>query len=225
MVHYLLFDIDGTLIRTGGAGVKAFEQTFLSEFGIANAIQGINFSGRTDTSLVRQILELHRVDSSQENFSRFFAKYPEWLSHFLDRLDGGVCEGVLQFIEQAKKLPHGPVLGLLTGNVSIGAELKLRHFGLWDLFKIGSFADDHEERNQIAVHALRRGSSHFQRELHGSEVVVIGDTPLDIACGKAIEARTLAVATGQYSVTALRESAPNWAVENLGKLTASEVCA
>lgn len=225
MVHYVLFDIDGTLIRTGGAGVRAFEQTFEKEFGIPNAISSINFSGRTDTSLVRQIFKLHGIDPNEENFTRFFTRYPQWLEHYLPRLDGGVCEGVWEFIEQLQKLPQPPLLGLLTGNIKRGAELKLRHFKLWDLFQIGGFADDHEERNQIAIYAHRRGSDHHKRELHGSEVVVIGDTPLDVACGKAIEAKVLAVATGQYSVPELQQSSPDWVVENLTRISAAEVCA
>ncbi|MGV3771722.1 MAG: HAD family hydrolase [Verrucomicrobiales bacterium] len=225
MVHYVLFDIDGTLIRTGGAGVRAFEQTFLTEFGIPEAISGINFSGRTDTSLVRQIFKLHGIEGSEENFKRFFTKYPEWLSHYLPLLEGGVCEGVWEFMKDLQALPQPPLLGLLTGNIKRGAELKLRHFGLWDYFQMGTFADDHEERNEIAVHAHRRGSTHHKRELLGSEVVVIGDTPLDVACGKAIGAKVLAVATGQYSTPQLQQSAPDWVVDDLTKITAAEICA
>ena len=99
------------------------------------------------------------------------------------------------------------MLGLLTGNIRLGAEIKLRHFNLWDAFQTGAFADDHEERDQIAAVARQRGSRILGTELRGDEVVVIGDTPLDIRCARAIGAKALAVATGGAKLAEL-ETAP-----------------
>jgi phosphoglycolate phosphatase len=224
VIHLVLFDIDGTLIRTGGAGVKAFEETFAEVFHLPEATRTMSFAGRTDTSLVRECFLLHKIPTTEDNFRRFFDTYPIWLERLLGRLPGGVCEGVLDFIHGVQALPHQPKLGLLTGNVRIGAELKLRHYGLWDYFQFGAFGDDHEERNQIAAIAHWRGSERIGRKLRGEEVLVIGDTPLDIACARAIHAKVIAVATGNYKVDELSTEQPTWAVGTLKELSAKEVC-
>src|SRR5206468_3076977 len=109
---------------------------------------------------------------------------------------GAVLPGVWEFIRQLHALPEPPVLGLLTGNIRLGAEIKLRHFELWELFQTGAFGDDHEDRNQIAAIAKERGSRLLNNDLRGEQILVIGDTPRDIECARTIEARTLVVATG-----------------------------
>jgi phosphoglycolate phosphatase-like HAD superfamily hydrolase len=131
---------------------------------------------------------------------------------------------VLEFIQDLRTLPKPPRLGLLTGNVRLGAEIKLRHSNLWDLFETGGFADDHEDRNQIAAAAHKRARQLFGGNLDGGEIVVIGDTPHDIRCGRAIGAKVLAVATGGATLEELKRHEPDWAVENLLSLTAKEVC-
>lgn len=224
MIHLVLFDIDGTLIRTGGAGVKAFEETFAEVFNLPEATRSLSFAGRTDTSLVRECFLLHSIPPTEENFRKFFDTYPSWLGRLLGRLPGGVCEGVLDFMQDLKALAHQPKIGLLTGNVRAGAELKLRHYGLWEHFEFGAFGDDHEERNQIAAIAHWRGSERVGRKLRGDEVLVIGDTPLDIACARAIQARVIAVGTGNYKVDELSTEQPTWAVASLKDINAREVC-
>lgn len=223
MVKLVLFDIDGTLIRSGGAGVRAFEKTFADVFGLRDATQTLKFAGRTDVSLVRECLSLHGVDPSEENFRRFFQAYPANLEHFLRSLPGAVLPGVENLITDLLRSKDPPAIGLLTGNVRRGAELKLRHYGLWDRFEFGAFADDHEDRNCIASIARERGSKRVGRELAGEEIVVIGDTPLDIACGKSIGAKTLAVSTGAHSREVLADAKPTWAVENLTKIRTEEI--
>jgi phosphoglycolate phosphatase-like HAD superfamily hydrolase len=116
------------------------------------------------------------------------------------------------------------MLGLLTGNVRLGAEIKLRRYNLWDVFEVGGFADDNEDRNQIAVAAFERGSRVLGRQLRGEEIVVVGDTPHDIRCGRFIGAKTLAVATGGAKLDELKKHQPDWAVEDLTRLSAREVC-
>jgi phosphoglycolate phosphatase-like HAD superfamily hydrolase len=223
MFKLILFDIDGTLIRTGGAGVKAFEETFHHEFGISNATGSLSFSGRTDTSLVREAFQLHAIEPRPENFARFFAHYPGRLEHLLRQLPGGVCEGVENFLAEVESVRPRPAIGLLTGNIRRGAELKLRHYRLWHRFPFGAFADDHEDRNCIASTAKERGEAIHGGPLQGSEILVIGDTPLDIACGKSIEAKVLAVGTGTYSAEALAKCEPAWAVDHLGKVSVGEL--
>ena len=222
-VRLVLFDIDGTLIRTGGAGVQAFAKVFATEFNAVDGFERLKFAGRTDVSLVREFFEFHKIPPTPENFRRFFERYVFWLDHILRESQGVICTGVQEFIGDLKGLPDPPLLGLLTGNIRLGAEIKLRHFNLWEVFETGAFADDHEERDQIAAIARERGGQMLNRELHGEEVVVIGDTPLDIRCARAIGAKALAVATGGHSLSELKQHAPDWAVENLSEIPAEEL--
>ncbi len=219
MLRLVLFDIDGTLIRTGGAGVKAFAKVFATEFNAVDGFERMKFAGRTDVSLVREFFSFHDIPATADNFNRFFERYVFWLDHMLRESTGAICVGVLDFIDKLKLMPQPPVLGLLTGNIRLGAEIKLRRFGLWDTFQIGGFADDNEERNKIAAVARERGSRLLNHELRDDEVLVIGDTPHDISCARAIRGRVLAVATGAYTSAELKLHTPDWVVENLSEIT------
>jgi len=221
----VLFDIDGTLIRTGGAGVKAFGETFASEFGLREATKKVVFHGRTDVSLVRQIFRWNGIEQTPANFARFFERYPFWLDHYLNKLDGGPCEGVHEFLAALRSHERAPVLGLLTGNIRLGAELKLRRYNLWDHFELGAFADDHEDRNCIAGVAHQRGNEKFGRVLNGEEILVIGDTPHDVDCGKSIGAKVLAVGTGGVQLEELRSHRPTYAVADLSQIQIEEALA
>ena len=225
MIRLVLFDIDGTLIRTNGAGVRAFELAVRDEFDIADGTKGVSFAGRTDSSLVREILVRHGREPTPEAARRFFTRYVFWLDHLLAAPGGFVCPGVRQLMEGLAGLAEPPALGLLTGNIRLGAEIKLRRFDLWEAFITGAFGDDHEDRNQLSVIAQERGSRVLGRALAGREILVIGDTPRDVECGRAIGARTLAVATGGASLEELVACHPDWAVPDLRQLTASEMCA
>jgi phosphoglycolate phosphatase-like HAD superfamily hydrolase len=215
VIRLVLFDIDGTLIRTGGAGVKAFERTFAVEFGIPQATRDVRFAGRTDPSLVRECFGLHDIPPTAANFQRFFAAYVFLLHELLKETKGAACAGVVNFITELQGRSHPPLVGLLTGNIRLGAEIKLRHYGLWDFFQCGAFGDDHEDRNQLAAVALQRGREFLDHSLTGSETLVVGDTPADVACGQAIGAQVLAVGTGGYSCADLQNCAPTWVVETL----------
>ncbi|MEO8428016.1 MAG: HAD hydrolase-like protein [Verrucomicrobiota bacterium] len=224
MIRLVLFDIDGTLVRTGGAGLKAFERAFATEFNRQDGVERLSFAGRTDFSLVREFFELHSVAATPDNFERFFDSYVFWLDHFMDRLGGCTLPGVERLIRELQTLPKAPLLGLLTGNVQLGAEIKLRHYRLWENFKFGAFGNDHENRNQLASIARERGARRLGRDLAGEEILVIGDTTLDIGCAKAIDAKVLAVASGGHSLEQLQSHQPTWAVENLCEVDAKEIC-
>lgn len=223
MVRLVLFDIDGTLIRTGGAGVKAFAKVFETEFNAVDGFERMKFGGRTDTGLVREFFGYHDIPATPENFSRFFERYVFWLDHILRDSQTSVCTGVWDFIRQLQALPNPPAIGLLTGNIRLGAEIKLRHSGLWDVFATGGFADDSEERDKIAAVAKERGSQLLKEDLRDEQVVVIGDTPLDIRCGRAIGARVLAVATGTVAIDELKTHEPDWAVIDLRAISAESI--
>ena len=225
VVRLVLFDIDGTLIHTGGAGVMAFGRAFETEFSIVNGAARIKFSGRTDTGIAREMFLLHGVEPSRENLRRFFDSYVFWLDYLLTQTRGGVFAGVWEFIHQLHALPQPPAIGLLTGNIRLGAEIKLRHFELWEIFQTGAFADDHEDRNHIAAIARQRGDLLLGGHLRDEEILVIGDTPHDIQCARAIGARALAVATGGAKFAELKGYNPDWLAEDLTRVRAEEVCA
>lgn len=222
-MRVVLFDIDGTLVSTGGAGVKAFGEAFKAAFGISNATEKIKFSGRTDYSLFRELCQLNEVDFSVSNRELFFEHYLHLIDNHLDDGEGGPFPGVLKMLDDLVLLPNPPAIGLLTGNIEEGAKRKLSTYGLWERFSFGGFANDNEDRNLIAAAAKKKASKYLECHLDGSEVVVVGDTPKDVACGKYIGAKTLAVATGGSTLEELEACKPDWAVLDLNHLKVNEI--
>src|SRR4029450_3204618 len=213
----LLFDIDGTLIHSGGAGVQALKSAFKERFGIDDDLHDIEIAGMTDSGIVLSILNKHKIPATNENVSAFLDSYVHFLSLELPRRKGKLLPGVLELLEKLKSRPH-LVLALLTGNVSRGARLKLDHYGVWHFFEFGAFADDHRDRNRLGPFARARAKEKHGREFSASEIDVIGDTPRDIACGRALGARTVAVATGTWTRDQLAEHQPDFLIDNLSNL-------
>jgi phosphoglycolate phosphatase-like HAD superfamily hydrolase len=146
--------------------------------------------------------------------SAFLDSYVHFLSLELPRREGNLLPGVLELLQQLKSRPH-LVLALLTGNVSRGAQLKLEHYGVWQFIEFGAFADDHRDRNRLGPFARARAKEKHGREFLVSEIDVIGDTPRDIACGRAFGARTVAVATGTWSRDDLAKYEPDFLIDDL----------
>ena len=194
-MRVLLFDIDGTLIRSGGAGKAAMEAGLRAEFGLKELHDRVSYSGRTDTGIARELLAIHGLEPTDANVERLKAAYLAHLPGSLRRRGGTVLPGIAEALKRERQ---GAVVGLLTGNIRAGAEVKLRHFGLWDHFPFGGFADGLDDRDDVARRALAEAERHVGRAIDPNDVWVIGDTPLDVKCARAIGAKAVVVQTGWH---------------------------
>ena len=210
----LLFDIDGTLVNTGGAGVESLKATVRNRFRAGDDLRDIEIAGKTDRAIIRDILRKYGVDPTEEKITSFAREYIDGLPLCLSRTRGRVLPGIQQLLERLKAQPH-IVLALLTGNLQEGARLKLQHYGLWDFFEFGAFADDHHDRNELGAFARKRAHLKHGHDFDAADIDVIGDTNHDIACGKAFGARTIAVATGSWSRERLQGCRPDFLFDNL----------
>ena len=213
----ILFDIDGTLLTSGGAGEKALRLATRDMLGREDDLEGIEIAGRTDSGIARQLFARHGIGETAENFSRFFEGYLGHLAGTLPGTPGRLLPGILELLEALRGRPEA-ALGLLTGNLARGAKLKLTHYGVWDYFEFGAFADDHHDRNQLGKFARTRA-----KEMHGIEfapenIYVLGDTPHDIACGRAIGAKTVAIATGNQGREQLAAHHPDYLFDDLSNV-------
>ena len=202
MFRLILFDIDGTLISTDGAGVKAFGRVFDEIFGLPKATQHMTFAGRTDRRLVSDIFEANDIEPTDQNFHNFKEAYVEHLTRYLPEGKTEPLPDVRQIIATFRRLDPPPVIGLLTGNRRCGAKLKLTHYNLWQEFTMGAFGDQHEDRGDVARDALQQGQSLIPG-IRPEQILVIGDTERDIQCARTIGAKVLAVATGPSTVSEL----------------------
>lgn len=212
-MNVLLFDIDGTLIDAGGAGQGAMEDAIEHEFGVRGPVTGIPTAGRTDRAIAIDLFKFHDIELNDENWSRYLASYFRFLPDSLHRRTGSILPGVTPLIERLAG-HDGTLLGLLTGNFAQGARLKLTHYGLMNHFLLGGYGDHHTDRDDVAREALKMAQSHHPA-LEVSRLWVIGDTPADIRCGRAIGANVLAVATGIYSADELRPHQPDLLLDDL----------
>lgn len=211
----LLFDIDGTLIRTHGAGKAAMEAALRLAFGVTHVNDTVPYSGRTDRAIGRDLLTAHGLESSAENVTRLTETYLAELPAHLGRLGGEVCRGVSVILDVVCGRSD-VLIGLLTGNVRRGAATKLTHFGLWDFFPFGGFGDDHFDRDDVARAALVAAHQHHGQGIDPQSVWVIGDSPLDISCARAVGANVVAVATGWHTLTDLGTHKPDLLLPDLG---------
>lgn len=211
----LLWDIDGTLINNDQAGRHAWLQALTEESGDQVSDEGLVTAGLTDVRIARMAVEdVLRRPWDEVLAEKLLARYVDLLPEWLERRSAGcVLPNVAEILEAAAERTDVEV-ALLTGNVADGARLKLTHYGLWHHFDWGAFADNSPDRADIARFALRTA-----RERHGPDAVesltVIGDTEHDIACGKCIGARTVAVGTGPFTAEQLLTHEPWWAIDEL----------
>ena len=217
-MYVALFDIDSTLLRTGGAGRAAFLETFRADFDIVRIGGDISYAGKSDRAIVGEILTLHGMAASSEHWRRFQRGYLSRLERMLAIHDGCVLPGVLSLL-RAIRARSDVACGLLTGNMAAGARMKLRHYGIGSFFEFGAFGDDHVDRGRIAADALCAADTFLRSEFRVSarpeSTTVIGDTPEDVRCARSIAARVIAVATGESSLPELEAAAPDRALPDL----------
>ncbi|MBX3436387.1 MAG: HAD hydrolase-like protein [Planctomycetaceae bacterium] len=214
MRQVLLFDIDGTLLNTGGAGQQAMELALQTVCGVTRPTHGVSAAGRTDRAIITDLFAYHGIASSPEVWTAFQAAYFDHLAQVLPTLPGRMLPGVVDLLESLHSRDD-LLLGLLTGNFQRGASLKLGHYKINHYFHCGGFGDEHHDRDDVARAALNDVIRHQRSAVDAEQLWVIGDTPFDVRCGRAIGARVVAVATGSFSREQLAESAPDHLLDSL----------
>jgi phosphoglycolate phosphatase-like HAD superfamily hydrolase len=217
MSKLVLFDIDGTLVLTGGAGVRAMARACEELIGSAASFHGIAVAGRTDWIILHDTLAAMGRDLDDRLLAQVRDRYVAHLRHEILKPGKGVhglMPGIRDLLDDLNARDD-VFLGLLTGNFEQGARIKLEHFDLWRYFRCGAFGDDARDRNALVPFAVERAVKCGLSEPHPSRVFVVGDTPHDVACARAVGAVPIAVATGGFTVDELRGSGADIVFEDL----------
>ena len=207
MTKLLLFDIDGTLVLTGGAGLRGMALAFEEVFGVRDGLGSVPMAGRTDAWIVSEAARRHGLTYDAVALQRFHDVYVGHLAREVHQPGPrkGVMPGVRALLDRLSSRDD-VYLALLTGNFEAGARIKLEYFDLWRYFACGAFGDDSVDRNSLLATAIDRVRAGGGLHVSPADVVVIGDTPLDVAVAVAGGARSIAVATGSHDVASLRET-------------------
>lgn len=214
----VLFDIDGTLIHKGGMGSAAMRRAFHQRHGVEEALHGIRLDGRTDWSICREVFAAHSLRWSDEAWYAITEAYVACLEEeAIERPCGQLCPGVVPLLERMASNPAF-VVGLLTGNVRRGAEVKLRTFGIWEHFRLGAYGCERERREELVEVARLRAEESVGLRFSPRQIVIIGDTPADIGAAKYAGCVSLAVATGRYHTGELLEQGADVVLEDLSNL-------
>lgn len=211
-----LFDIDGTLIHSFGAGQRAANRAFENIHGIKNAMDGISADGMTDPLILsRMFRKALGRDYLKEESETFYKSYLICLDEELGSSKKiRVLPGVRSYLKYLKER-EDCLLGLGTGNIEEGARIKLRYAGLDSYFTFGGYGSDSENREELIRAGIKKGKELVSHNQEIKNIFVIGDTPLDIIHGKGAGAITIATATGRYGIESLREYNPDYLIENL----------
>ena len=217
--HLFLFDIDGTLIASGGAGEFSMRQAVKDMFGVEDGLQGVEIAGRTDHLITRNVFQKFGAQWTPERAAEFLDLYLGHLAIELPRKNGRLLPGIVELLDTLKARPQ-VALALLTGNLRQGARIKLSHYGVWNYFEFGAYADDATDRNRLGPFAQARAKKAHGVEFPPQYTFVVGDTPHDIECGRAIGAKTVAVATGGCSRELLAGHHPDFLFDDLSEVDA-----
>lgn len=214
-MYVILFDIDGTLLNTGGAGGVSLLGAFRSVFDIAEPGR-VPFAGRTDRWIVSSLFGLHGIEDTDLNWVRVRDEYFRRLVRELPKYQGCVLPGVEPLLTHLTARADVAV-GLLTGNTQRGAHLKLTHYALDQYFRFGGFGDRQRDRTDVAAEALVAARQYLGHDIVSERVWVIGDTPLDVQCARAVGVGAVAVATGWHDHAALQASTPDLLLDSLAQ--------
>lgn len=213
--YVFLFDIDGTLLSSGGAGKMALEQALMAEFSLDGIRTNVPYSGRTDVAIGRELLEVHGITPNEERLARLQEAYLQRLPAALTAMNGSILPGVMTLLNGLRQSSVPVLLGLLTGNIRRGATVKLGHYNIEHYFRFGGFGDGVLTRDEVAKAAWTQAQQHHPGELSIDRTWVIGDTPLDITCARHIGAKVVAVATGHHPMAELESYQPDMLLPSL----------
>lgn len=209
----LLFDIDGTLIDTGGAGSRSLNISFKELFSIKDAFKDINMAGKTDIQIMKEGMMRHGIPQDESVIRKIIETYIKNLSIQIKNNNKHLKPGIKTLLELLSKSNYA--IGLLTGNIEKGARIKLEPFGLNKYFSTGAFGSDHEDRNKLLPIAIERYDKILKKKINFKDCIIIGDTPRDVYCAKPYGARCIAVSTGPYSYSSLLEAGADFVMKDL----------
>ncbi|MBM4144844.1 MAG: HAD family hydrolase [Nitrospira sp.] len=212
-MRLVLFDIDGTLIDSGGAGVRSLDLALKDLFSIENGFHGISMAGKTDTQIIKEGIIKHGLSASG-TIDAVIKAYLNYLRREINNDRKHVKPGIYEALKELKPLQNLG-LGLLTGNIEQGARIKLEPFRLNEYFPAGAFGSDDEDRNNLLPIALKRFEELFQQKIEPDNCIIVGDTPRDVECAHIYGAMCIAVATGPYSYNDLIEAGADYVVQDL----------
>ena len=218
MKRLVLFDIDGTLVSTHGAGSRAVREALLEVYGETGPIDAYDFHGRTDPQIVRELLRMAGLDDAEID-ARLDDLWDIYLAGLEAELSGPDADartlpGVIPLLDALHET-RNDLAALLTGNIEPGARLKLTAVDLWHRFDFGAYGSDHWRRDRLPEVAVRRAREHSGLDFRGRDIVIIGDTPFDVTCGRELGVWTVAVATGKHSPAELEEAGAEVVFEDL----------
>lgn len=212
MQRLILFDIDGTILTTNGAAARAFLHALRQVFGTAGPIESHSFAGKTDPQIALELLSAAGLEEAEVHagLPAVWEAYLAELEREIATATIQVFPGVMPLLERLEADRSRTALGLLTGNIQQGARLKLDTAGIDSRrFTVGAYGSDHAVRSELPRIAVERAEQRFGHRFEGKSIVIIGDTPADIACGESLGVRTIAVATGSYSEPQLAACGPD----------------
>jgi phosphoglycolate phosphatase len=212
-MHLILFDVDGTLIDSGGAGTRSLNLSLKELFSIDNAFEGISMAGKTDTQIIKEGLLKHGI-SVNGNIDAVITAYLKYLRKEINNARKHIKPGIYNLLDTLSSIKDTGS-GLLTGNLESGARIKLEPFKLNEYFPAGAFGSDDEDRNNLLPVAVKRFEELFRRRIKIDNCIVVGDTPRDVECAHIYGAMCIGVATGPYSFTVLKEAGADYVVQNL----------
>jgi phosphoglycolate phosphatase len=215
VIKAVLFDIDGTLLVTGGAGAVAWQRAFEELYDVEADIDEHTQAGMTDPEIAEIVFrEVVGRDGSEEERAQAIARY---LSHLEDAVNESAGYRVMAGIEELlpRLAERGMLLGIVTGNIEAAAQIKLSRGNLSRFFSFGGYGSDSRDRTELTRRALERGGAVSGGPVDPAAAIAVGDTPRDVTAGHGAEIRVAGVATGAYDVEQLREAGADWALETV----------